>query len=50
MDFKALLDNIDYWRNAPVWTPQTIEKATATWFNCLGDDHGGQTVQGPAAS
>ena len=27
---------IDYWKNAPVWTPESIAKATETWFNCLG--------------
>jgi len=32
---KKLLDEIDYWREAPVWTPETIEKATETWFRYL---------------
>lgn len=32
---KTLLDNIDYWRSAPVWRPETIEKATREWFKCL---------------
>ncbi|GIW78850.1 MAG: NAD dependent epimerase/dehydratase [Gemmatales bacterium] len=27
--------NIDYWRNAPVWDPESIEKATQTWFKML---------------
>lgn len=31
-----LLDNIDYWRNAPVWTPETIKEATRDWFRHLG--------------
>lgn len=31
-----LLDNIDYWRNAPVWTPETITEATKDWFRFLG--------------
>jgi len=31
-----ILDNIDYWREAPLWTPDSIEKATRTWFNALG--------------
>jgi UDP-glucose 4-epimerase len=30
-----MLDNIDYWRKAPVWTPDTIKDATATWFKHL---------------
>ncbi len=32
---KMMLDNIDYWRQAPVWTPQSIEKATKAWFEFL---------------
>jgi len=32
---KVLLDNIDYWRNAPVWTPDTIKDATKDWFQYL---------------
>ncbi len=32
---KILLENIDYWRQAPVWTPQTIEIATKDWFRYL---------------
>jgi UDP-glucose 4-epimerase len=29
---KFLLNNIDNWRDAPVWTPQKIKKATSKWF------------------
>ncbi|MCD4781590.1 MAG: SDR family oxidoreductase [Candidatus Omnitrophica bacterium] len=32
---KIILDNIDYWREAPVWTPDKIEEATADWFKYL---------------
>ena len=32
---KMMLENIDYWREAPVWTPQSIEKATKAWFDFL---------------
>ena len=32
-----ILDNIDYWRKAPVWTPETIQDATADWFKYLGN-------------
>lgn len=28
---------IDYWRDAPVWTPSAIESATKDWFKYLGD-------------
>lgn len=30
-----MLDNIDYWREAPVWTPESIANATSTWFKYL---------------
>ena len=33
-----ILANIDYWRKAPVWTPETIKDATADWFKYLSKD------------
>jgi UDP-glucose 4-epimerase len=33
---RRILENIDYWREAPLWDPDSIAKATATWFNALG--------------
>jgi len=33
---KILLDNIDYWKDAPVWTPESIAEATEEWFRLLG--------------
>lgn len=30
-----VLENIDYWRQAPVWTPETIKDATEDWFKYL---------------
>jgi UDP-glucose 4-epimerase len=33
---KLLLENLDYWRDAPVWTPESIEGATSGWFRYLG--------------
>lgn len=30
-----MLDNIDYWREAPVWTTDKIAEATAGWFKYL---------------
>ena len=33
---KVLLDNIDNWREAPVWTPEKISLATKDWFQFLG--------------
>ena len=32
---QRILDNIEYWRNAPLWDPTTIAKATRTWFEML---------------
>jgi len=33
---KILLENIDYWRAAPVWDEKSIAKATNDWFKYLG--------------
>lgn len=35
---KIMLDNIDFWKDALVWTPESIEKATKTWFDFLGKE------------
>ena len=32
---KELLKHIDYWQQAPVWTPETIQEATKDWFKYL---------------
>jgi UDP-glucose 4-epimerase len=32
---KAMLANLDYWRDAPVWTAASIEHATRDWFRFL---------------
>ena len=32
---RRILDNIEYWRNAPLWDSETIAKATRTWFDML---------------
>jgi len=32
---KEILKNIDYWKNAPVWDVESIEKATKQWFKYL---------------
>ena len=34
----VLLQNIEQWRDAPVWTPDTISKATREWFDRLGSE------------
>ena len=31
-----LLENIDYWAEAPVWDKNSISKATEKWFEYLG--------------
>ena len=31
-----IIDNIDYWREAPLWDPDSIAAATKTWFQFLG--------------
>ena len=33
---QSVLANIDYWRQAPVWTPDKIKEATGDWFKYLG--------------
>ena len=32
-----MLEQIDYWREAPLWTPDSIALATKSWFDYLGD-------------
>ncbi|MCK4529362.1 GDP-mannose 4,6-dehydratase, partial [candidate division WOR-3 bacterium] len=32
-----LLKHIDYWRKAPVWTPESIAEQTKDWFEFLGE-------------
>ena len=33
-----MLTRIDYWREAPVWDPASIERATKTWFAMLSGE------------
>lgn len=33
---QKVLENIDYWRAAPLWSPDTINEATKDWFKYLG--------------
>ncbi len=33
---SKVVDSIDYWHNAPVWTPDSIASATQDWFKYLG--------------
>ncbi len=32
---KNMLEQIHYWKDAPVWTPEKIADVTKVWFNCL---------------
>ena len=32
---QNILDNIDYWKNAPLWDTDSIAKATKTWFEYM---------------
>lgn len=32
------LANIEYWRNAPLWDPESIAKATKAWFEYLEEE------------
>ncbi|MBM3549411.1 MAG: NAD-dependent epimerase/dehydratase family protein [Alphaproteobacteria bacterium] len=36
-----ILAEIDYWREAPLWTPETIADATKTWFRVLSGERQG---------
>jgi UDP-glucose 4-epimerase len=33
-----MLENIEYWREAPLWDPESIAEATKSWFKYLGND------------
>ncbi len=33
-----ILAEIDYWRDAPLWDPSSIAKATSTWFQTLASE------------
>jgi UDP-glucose 4-epimerase len=35
---QRVVENIEYWRNAPLWEPDTIARATQTWFAMLSSD------------
>ncbi len=34
-----ILDNIDYWRDAPLWDPDSIAKATSGWFRAFSAEN-----------
>jgi UDP-glucose 4-epimerase len=43
---KLMLQNIDYWRDAPVWTTASIAEATSDWFKFLGRTLGEEARMG----
>ncbi|HEX8098332.1 MAG TPA: SDR family oxidoreductase [Pyrinomonadaceae bacterium] len=34
---RVMLENIDYWRDAPLWDEKSIAEATRDWFTYLGE-------------
>jgi UDP-glucose 4-epimerase len=44
---RRVLADIEYWRDAPLWSPDSIAKATETWFKFLGQEAGAQRVRVP---
>jgi UDP-glucose 4-epimerase len=41
---RIMRENIDYWRDAPVWTVSGIAEATSDWFRFLGKEGGDRPV------
>ena len=37
---KRMLEKIEDWRDAPVWDPASIERATESWFRYLDESKG----------
>lgn len=37
---RTMISQIDAWRTAPVWTPDSISEATKEWFQYLGRENG----------
>jgi UDP-glucose 4-epimerase len=35
---QELLSQLQYWKDAPVWTPESIEKETSLWFKYLKEN------------
>jgi len=35
---NEILNNIDYWNDAPIWNPESIAKETEDWFKYLGNN------------
>jgi UDP-glucose 4-epimerase len=35
---QRMLRDIERWRDAPLWDPESIAQATESWFRYLGKD------------
>lgn len=35
---KIMLENIEQWKDAPIWDKNSIKEATKDWFECLSND------------
>jgi UDP-glucose 4-epimerase len=35
---KGMLADIEQWEDAPLWDPESIARATETWFRYLGNN------------
>ena len=35
----VMLERLEDWRDAPLWDPASITRATESWFRCLGKEH-----------
>ena len=42
---QIMLENIEYWRDAPVWNPASIADATREWFEYLSPGNAGALQQ-----
>jgi UDP-glucose 4-epimerase len=36
---SRMMAEITHWKDAPLWDPVSIERATRTWFECLGKEN-----------
>ena len=37
-----MLSNIEHWRDAPKWDPESIQAATENWFAFLSEERSGR--------
>lgn len=37
-DVKRVIEHLEDWRDTPVWEPNSISQATASWPRYLGND------------